>query len=563
MSDDMMLTRTYNLIFIISLLLLSLKASADDEGKEYLRKANAHYEKGRYDIAFAYYLKAAEYDETEAQFNLGYALYNGEGTKLNYPSAVMWFKRAANKQYPKAEYNLAFCYMYGKGVPCDYDKALELLISSANHGFSNAQLTLSECYEHGVLVEKDLKESKRWKDLAEGKTPEVLEADDNLLSNTGVYDVNLDGLLHERSTLSKLRNILYTEPERSDNGMRAPIVLTAKGKTISKKAPELNILFPKDGTTFHTDFVKVKYQLQANGMEDATSIIVMVDGVQKEQKKVKVSDQTNTIDVDVPNRNCAITLYAQNDLGNSKLTTIRLIREQIEQGGESRLFCIAIGAGGSGKMARDFSRVVQKKQGQPYAEIEMKQLTDKEATRADIVEAIEWLQQETRPNDICIIYYAGNGFRDSRDRFHFMTYGSSVDKLFNGLSAADFREMTDRINCKTLVFADVVCTIDEINHISTTTHFAAQLKRKKKGMLIYASSIDEAKTGFLKSGSLFTKTLISAFNDGARQSAEKGLTTKALGNYLMKTIQRGNSNELPVFLNPDGLEPFNIFNYEN
>ena len=129
-------------ITLIACLLLSFHAVADDEGKEWLRKADAHYKAGRYDIAVGYYLKAAEFDETEAQFNLGYALYNGEGIKQDYPSAVMWFKRAASKQYPKAEYNLAFCYMYGKGVPCDYEKAQQLLIASANHGFADAQITL-------------------------------------------------------------------------------------------------------------------------------------------------------------------------------------------------------------------------------------------------------------------------------------------------------------------------------------------------------------------------------------------------------------------------------------
>ena len=157
-------------LILLCLSLFSICAIADDdEGKKFLQKANSYYEAGNYDVAVGYYLKAAEFNEVEAMFNLGYALYHGEGITQDYPSAVMWFKRAANMAYPKAEYNLAFCYMNGKGVPCNYDKALKLLISSANHGFDQAQLTLSECYEHGVLVEQDMKESQKWKQMAEGK----------------------------------------------------------------------------------------------------------------------------------------------------------------------------------------------------------------------------------------------------------------------------------------------------------------------------------------------------------------------------------------------------------
>lgn len=561
-------------ISLIACLLLSFHAVADDEGKEWLRKADAHYKAGRYDIAVGYYLKAAEFDETEAQFNLGYALYNGEGIKQDYPSAVMWFKRAASKQYPKAEYNLAFCYMYGKGVPCDYEKAQQLLIASANHGFADAQITLSECYENGILVEKNMEESKRWKSIAEnGSFTQTTEVTEDLLSATATYDVHLDGVLRERSTLDKLRNLLYTEVERSTSSSysRAPIVLTPSGKQGVNKAPVLNILFPTDQSSFHTDMVKVKYQLLASGLESSTKLFVSVNGVRKQLDITPSAEQTNTVEIDVPEKDCTITLFAENEGGSCQSNTVKLIREDIDMNSPARLFCVSVGVGSSSKSARDFARVVTKKQGSPYAEIQMKVLTDKEATRADLAEAMEWLQQETRPNDICLFYYAGNGFRDVKDHFYFIPYGGADDKLINCLNAKDFASMTSHINCKLLVFADVICTVDPVNHISTTTHFAEQLKSSKKNMVIYASSTDEMKAGlfktnnfFIKTNSVFTKTLISAFNDGDRQPNEKGLSTKSLGNFILKEVQRnGGSAQIPAYICPPGMEPFNIFTYDN
>lgn len=561
-------------ITLIACLLLSFHAVADDEGKEWLRKADAHYKAGRYDIAVGYYLKAAEFDETEAQFNLGYALYNGEGIKQDYPSAVMWFKRAASKQYPKAEYNLAFCYMYGKGVPCDYEKAQQLLIASANHGFADAQITLSECYENGILVEKNMEESKRWKSIAEnGSFTQTTEVTEDLLSATATYDVHLDGVLRERSTLDKLRNLLYTEVERSTSSSysRAPIVLTPSGKQGVNKAPVLNILFPTDQSSFHTDMVKVKYQLLASGLESSTKLFVSVNGVRKQLDITPSAEQTNTVEIDVPEKDCTITLFAENEGGSCQSNTVKLIREDIDMNSPARLFCVSVGVGSSSKSARDFARVVTKKQGSPYAEIQMKVLTDKEATRADLAEAMEWLQQETRPNDICLFYYAGNGFRDVKDNFYFIPYGGADDKLINCLNAKDFATMTSHINCKLLVFADVICTVDPVNHISTTTHFAEQLKSSKKNMVIYASSTDEMKAGlfktnnfFIKTNSVFTKTLISAFNDGDRQPNEKGLSTKSLGNFILKEVQRnGGSAQIPAYICPPGMEPFNIFTYDN
>lgn len=544
-----MQTYKMKILTVIGLLLFSLCANADDEGKMFLKKANDHYAAGRYDIAVGYYLKAAEFDETEAQFDLGYAMYHGEGIKQDYTSAVMWFKRAASKQYPKAEYNLAFCYMYGKGVPCNYDKAQELLVAAANHGLPEAQITLAECYEHGVLVEQDLEESKRWKDMAEKgtKEKETTEVD----SAPPTFDIELDGDLKEHSV---------AEPQK-------------------KKVPVVKILFPKDQSFFHTDIVKVKYQLLADGLEESTEIKAMVDAKKIDLNENRAVKQANVIEVEVPNRDCTVTLYARNEAGNSEPVSIRLIRENVAQGDLPRLFCVAVGVGDyhdeklpalklATKDAEDFANTVAKKQGLPFSEVQVKLLTDKEATREDIFEALEWLQQETTPNDICIFFYAGHGYRDEKDRFYFMPYGGTTDKLYKCFSSADFKNMADDINCKMIVFADACysAALFEGNRSDATAHFLEQLRRTKNGTMLYASSASDTKSKEDPEwgNGAFTKALISAFNGGARQQFDEGLSTQALDAYLYKEVRRiTNFKQTPIFINPNGMEHFNIFNYEN
>lgn len=571
------------ILLIICSLLFSINTIATDEnGKSFLKKANEYYAAGQYDVAISYYQKAAEFDETEAQFNLGYALYHGEGIKQSYPLAVMWFKRAASKQYPKAEYNLAFCYMYGKGVPCNYEKALQLLVSAANHGLPAAQITLAECYEHGVLVEQDIAESKRWKEMANKNSQpiEIKDTEDQqpnceeLVSSSKsdavvdssappTFDLQLDGELHER-------------PETPS---RPPLVVYAPGQEPPKKVPVVKILFPKDQSFFHTDIVKVKYQLLADGLEKTTKVKAMVDAMKIDLDMNRAVKQANVIDVEVPNRDCTITLYAQNEAGNSEPVSIRLIRENVAQGDLPRLFCVAVGVGDyhddklpplklATKDAKDFASTVAKKQGLPFSEVQVKLLTDKEATREDIFEALEWLQQETTPNDICIFFYAGHGYRDEKDRFYFMPYGGTTDKLYKCFSSADFKNMADDINCKMIVFADACysAALFEGNRSAATTHFLEQLRRSKNGTMLYASSASDTKSKEDPAwgNGAFTKALISAFNGGARQQFDEGLSTQALDTYLYKEVRRiTNFKQTPIFINPNGMEHFNIFTYEN
>ena len=533
------------LLLILCALLFSVNAVGEEDGKSFLKIANEYYAAGRYEVAVGYYLKAAEYDETEAQFDLGYALYHGEGIKQDYPSAVMWFKRAANKQYPKAEYNLAFCYMYGKGVPCDYEKALTLLKSAANHGLPNAQITLAECYEHGVLVEQNTEESQRWKEMA------------------------------EKNSQPKDEFLFKKEDSISHN---TPLVVYPPGKIAPKKVPQIKILFPKDQSFFHTDIVKVKYQLLADGLEKSTKVMAMVDAMKVNMDEYRAVRQANVLDVEVPNRDCTITLYAQNEAGNSEPVSIRLIRENIAQGDLPRLFCVAVGVGDyhddklpplklTTKDARDFASVVAQKQGLPFSEVQVKVLTDKEATREDMFEALEWLQQETTPNDICIFFFAGHGYRDEKDRFYFMPYDGTTDKLYKCFSATDFKNMADDINCKLIVFADACysAALFEGNRSAVAEHFLEQLRRTKNGTMLYASSASDTKSKEDPSwgNGAFTKALISAFNGGARQQFDEGLSTQVLEMYLYKEVRRlTNFKQTPIFINPNGMEHFNIFTYE-
>lgn len=604
-----------------------------------MQKADSLYRMGHFESAVEIYIKAAEEGNAEAQFDIGYAYFNGEGIQRDYTSAAMWFKRAAKQNFAKAQYNLAYCYMNGRGVPRDYDKAFDYLKLSAENNYKRAQLTLADCYTKGVLVEQNDVLGKEWKEKADGKKTTVnVDVDEGnkakqkelcKKNNTTVkketlegdfsVDVNIPGLQNDNDVLKvgamQQKNVTdnnlsgetkNSELEAVDSIVKPNVILGPNqlskqkeqncqpkspevqiDKVLSQKisqtiqstatnaAPVLKILYPEDQSLFHTDQVKLKYQLLAGECKDSTRVVVMVDG--QRQPTTRAVRAANTIDVDLPHHDCTVMMYAQNRNGNSEPATIRLIRETSSYE-LPKLFVVAIGIGDYNdpklpklkftcKDAQDFAKAIATKKGLPYEDVQVKVLCDSEATRADIFEAMEWLKQESSPNDVCVFFYAGHGLRDEKDRFYFMPYGCSSSKLYECFSASDFRNEAEDINGKLIAFVDACYSgaLFEGGRSAATSHFVEQLKRSKNGMLLYASSSSDTKSREDESwgNGAFTKALVEAMNGAAKEEHAEGLSTQELEHFLYKEVRKLTEfKQTPIFINPNGIEHFNIFNYE-
>ncbi len=659
------LTRLTILPAMLLAAMTSLAAPNEEQGKLLLHKGDSLYRQGNFEEAAIAYLISANEGNAEAQFDIAYAYFNGEGIERDYASAAMWFKRSARQNYAKAQYNLAYCYMNGRGVPRDYDKASDLLHQSANNNYKRAQLTLADCYANGILVEQNEKESQKWMAMAANLQPEQPKTEPAAPNTTSTPSIpsapNTPSSPNTPSTPSapstpstpsipSTPNIPTPEPivqapankatEKPDTkketldgdfdievdipGMNstpqptAPVVVAQpaapqptteqpaapkpaeeqpkpriiKGPTqilaekeatpaaqptfaAANSAPVLKILYPEDQSMFHTDQIKLKYQLIAGNCADSTRIVVMVDG--QRQPTTRAVRAANTIDVDLPRHDCTVMMYAQNKNGNSEPATIRLIREATSME-LPKLFVVAIGVGDYNdpklpklrftcKDAKDFSKAITSKKGLPYEDVQVKILCDNEATRADIFEAMEWLKQESSPNDVCIFFFAGHGMRDEKDRFYFMPYGCNTNKLYECFSASDFRNEAEDIHGKLIAFVDACYSgaLFEGGRSAATTHFIEQLKRSKNGMLLYASSSSDTKSREDESweNGAFTKALVEALNGAAKEEHAEGLSTQELEHFLYKQVRKlTDLKQTPIFINPSGIEHFNIFNYE-
>jgi hypothetical protein len=112
------------------------------------------YDKGQgvpqdYAQAAAWYRKAAEQGVAQAQFNLGVLYHDGHGVPQDYVQVATWFRKAAEQGDALAQGRLGLMYNVGQGVPQDYAQAAVWYSKAAERGNAWAQYSLGYLYDNG------------------------------------------------------------------------------------------------------------------------------------------------------------------------------------------------------------------------------------------------------------------------------------------------------------------------------------------------------------------------------------------------------------------------------
>ena len=119
-----------------------------------------------YEKAVYWYRKAAVQGNKDAQYNLAVSYAFGEGAKQDLTEAAIWYRRAGEQNHVVSQYSLGISYAYGEGVPQDQKEAARWFKKAADQGYARAQVNLGSMYHTGEGVEQDYTEAARWYRMA-------------------------------------------------------------------------------------------------------------------------------------------------------------------------------------------------------------------------------------------------------------------------------------------------------------------------------------------------------------------------------------------------------------
>jgi WD40 repeat protein len=165
-------------------------------------------------------------------------------------------------------------------------------------------------------------------------------------------------------------------------------------------------------------------------------------------------------------------------------------------------------------------------------------LTDREATKTNIVNKVNELSNTIKPQDSFILFVAGHGVL-LQNQYYMLTHDFSGQVSdANMISSNEIVEMSKKIKSLSQLFIFDTCHAGGVDYIISGLYDARMsVLAKKMGLHIYASANDKqaAMDGY-KGNGLFTYTLLNGLNNNKEADKNKDgkVTVVGLGEYSKK-----------------------------
>ena len=348
--------------------------------------------------------------------------------------------------------------------------------------------------------------------------------------------------------------------------------------------PVVNIIEPYDGFESSDSTIRIKYIVRSPNNEPITGIKVLVDGrpisVTKGLSivpKEKMRGDVKEVIVNIPNKDCEVSIIAENRFSASDPSSIRIRWKGKEEFIiKPKLYILSIGVGNykspnidklnfSEKDARDFANALLSQKGKLYRDISIKVLVGNDATKDNILDGLDWIQKEVTSKDIAMIFLSGHGINDQNGIYYFLPIDSDLDRLKRtALPFTDIKNTVVNMVGKVILFVDTCHSGNimgkrrgsyDINSIIN------ELASAENGLVIFTSS-----TGNQYSledpawdNGAFTKALIEGLKGKADYLGKGNITINMLDLYIserVKELTRG--LQTPTSLRPATIPDFTL-----
>ena len=346
-----------------------------------------------------------------------------------------------------------------------------------------------------------------------------------------------------------------------------------------KLPPVVTISSPADGAEVSGTPVKVSYS--ARSPEPLTGLKILVDGrpvsAEGAGKSVK---ESGDISVPIPSRDCEVSIIAENRRAVSEPATVRLrwkgtaaVKEEFQI--KPKLYVLAVGVsqyedaelrlGLAAKDALDFGSVWTEQKGQLYSGVEARVLADAQATKANILDGLEWIQLQVTQKDVAVLFFAGHGINDANGMFYFLPVDADLERLKRtGISQSDITSTVTMIAGKVLVFMDACHSGNLMGKtkrrgLVVSSAVVNELASAENGAVVFSSSTGRqySQENPEWGNGAFTKGLVEGLSGKADYKGTGRITVNMLDLYVSERVKElTKGQQTPSTVKPPNVPDF-------
>jgi hypothetical protein len=347
-----------------------------------------------------------------------------------------------------------------------------------------------------------------------------------------------------------------------------------------KLPPVVAISSPADGAEVSTVSIKVHYA--ARSQVALSRLKVLVDGRPVSIEGIgQAPKASGELSVPIPARDCDVSVMAENRYAASEPATIRLrwkeaaAREAFEI--KPKLYVLAVGVSAyqdremrlvlAAKDALDFGAAWKEQRGRLYSGVEVKTLTDAQASKGNILDGLEWLQRQVTSKDIAVLFFAGHGINDPTGVFYFLPVDADLEKLKRtGISQADITSTVAGIAGKVLVFMDACHSgnlMDQVKRrgVVVVSSVVNELASAENGAVVFSSAtgrqyaLENTEWG----NGAFTKGLVEGIRGKADYTSTGRITVNMLDLYVSERVKElTKGQQTPTTVKPPNVPDFPV-----
>jgi uncharacterized caspase-like protein len=359
-----------------------------------------------------------------------------------------------------------------------------------------------------------------------------------------------------------------------------------QSKILRRLPPVVTIVSPQDGAPVSGSSVTVRYTVRAPSGEPVTEVVALVDGRPIPAARgisvvadTPAAEDAREIQVSVPNRDSEVALMAKNRWSVSEPASVRLKWQG--KGGSAGsvakplLHAVVVGVskyedrtltlGLAAKDAHDLTAALKHQKGRLYEDVVVKELIDGEATKDNILDALDWLDRQTTPKDVAVLFLAGHGVNDKSGTYYFLPSNAKTDQLRRtALPFSDIRNAVAYLPGKALLFADTCHSGDIMGTrraVADINAVVIELASAENGAVVFASStgkqfaLEDPQWG----NGAFTKALVEGLSGKAAYGQGSAVTVNMLDLYLserVKALTKG--QQTPTTAKPQTIQDFPV-----